>query len=198
MTYVAFCCRCKLIFFSLFHSRRAVTFRRLLAEAQQDMESLTKIWTDSKCEGIVEMVNKIEGLKDDEKEELIKILDSHFDPEKKPIKPVVQRSERRGERRDSNNPNQMNNQGNNQGNNNNNNQNNMRNQRSRRAPRRRSPNKENQGPRNDSHRRKQSTKGFNQGNNNNNNNVMDPKTGAIRKDQHQQVDGNQNVMVSAN
>lgn len=182
-----------------FNSRRAVTFRRLLAEAQQDMESLTKIWTDDKRDGIAELVKKIEALKEEEQIELIDILDSHFDPEKKPIKPVVQR---RSDRRDS----QSN--GNNAGNNNNNNMRNPRN-RGGGAPRRRSLNKENQGPpMNNSRRRKRSTtdKRFNNAtinnnvaiNNNNNNNVMDPKSGAIRKEQPQ-VDANQNsVLVSAN
>ena len=178
------------IFFLFLYSRRAVTFRRLLAEAKQDMESLTKIWTDSKRDGIAEMVKKIEGMKEDETEELIDILDSHFDPEKKAIKPVVQR---RTERRDSNQ-----NNGNNVNHDNNQNQNNMRNQRNnRRGPGRPNVNKENQGPpRNNSRRRKRSTTDKRQYNNNN---VMDSKSGTIRKDQQQQMDANQNsVLVSAN
>lgn len=153
-----------------------------MAEAKQDLDSLTKIWTEGKRDGIAEIVKTIPGMKEDEQEELIEILDCHFDPEKKPVKPIQQRRE-----------NNQNNQNNGQFNN----DNNMRGRRNKRGPRRQSTNKENQGSRNDSRRRKRSSTDKRFNNNNNNNNVMDPKSGAIRKEYP--VDANQNnVLVSTN
>lgn len=173
--------RCNLTKFSSEKSRRAVTFRRLLAESHHTMDSLQQIWTDGKREAIDEELKKIDELKDEDREELTEILDSHYDPEKKPIKPVVNQR-----RRDAGN-------GNPAGNN-----------RRRRGPRGRSLNKENQGPRqmrSGSNRKRSTDKRYNNNNdnnNNNNNNTMDPKSGAIRKEHaQQQVDANQNTIMAA-
>lgn len=154
---------------SRYHRRRAVTFRRLLAEASHDLESLEKTWNEGKQEAVVEEVKKLKDLSDEDRDELAKILDAHFDPEKKPEKPIVARRE-------------------------NNNGGNVRNQR-RRRPRGRSVNKENRGPRSNSNRKRSADKRYNN-NSNNNNNVMS-KTGNMRK--NQQVDSNQNpALIPAN
>lgn len=151
----------------------------MLAEASYDFESLEKMWNDGKQEGVAEKVKELKDLTDEDKEELTTILDSHFDPEKKAEKPIVQRRE---------NP-----KGNGGGN--------MRRGNNRRR-RGRSMNKENQDSRSNSRRARSvgsgSGKDRRRNNNNNNNNMLDSKGGAIRKDQ-QQVDSNQNtVLVAAN
>lgn len=166
-----------LIISSSLYSRRGVTFRRVLAEAKQDITSLEKSWNEGKRDAIAEIVKKLDELKekDEDQEELIEILDSHFDPEKKPKKPEdLRRDSTSGNIRNSG-----------------------RNQRRRRNsnPRGRSLNKENQGQRSNSSRKRSGDKRVN--NNNNNNNVMDPKSGAIRKEQPQHVDSNQNAVLVA-
>lgn len=163
-------------FFSF--SRRAVTFRRLLADAKHDLESLQKLWEEGKRDAMTEQIKKLDELKEEEQIELVDILDHYFDPEKKAVKPIVQRREGnrdggREERRD-------------------NGQRDRQQPRRRRVQRGRSVNKENQGPRPDSRRRKRSENG---GNNKRMNNI-EAKSGAGRKDN--QLDANQNIMVSAN
>jgi hypothetical protein len=174
----------KLFFLSLSLSRRAVTFRRVIAEAKHDMDTLQKLWTEGKRDAIAEEVKKMDNLKEDEHEEVVEILDAHFDPEKKPVKPIVQRRESTS--------------GGN-GNGNNDRDRNMRNnqqQRRRRNPRGRSMNKENTRPRSSNNNQRRRSVTDNRYNNNNNN--MDHPKG-MRKDQQHQVDANQNtVMVSAN
>ena len=146
------------------------------------MEKLQEVWEAGKREAIETEIKKLKELKEEDHDELLELLDSHFDPEKQAVKPVVQRRE--SVSNGDGTPHQ-------------NNRNNMR--RRRRGPRGRSLNKENRGPRGDSRRKRSNDKRYNNNNNNNNNNVMDSqKTGAIRKDHHQQVDANQNNMVSAN
>jgi Exuperantia SAM-like domain len=178
--------------FSFVFSRRAVTFRRLLSEDKHDIESLQKAWDEGKRDAMAEIVKKLKDFKEEDHEELIELLDAHFDPEKKPVKPIVQR-------RESTSGGNGNGNGNGNRNDNRNDNGQMR-QRRRRAPRGRSQNKENNGPRSDSRRKRSSDKrNSNQGNNNNNNNNMEQKSGAIRKEHHQQVDANQNpVMLAAN
>jgi hypothetical protein len=56
---------------------------------------LVELWTNGKREAIAEAVSKIAELKDEEREELVEILDSHYDPEKKSVKPVMKRSNSR-------------------------------------------------------------------------------------------------------
>lgn len=167
-------------------SRSAVTFRRLLAEASHDLESLEKLWAEGKREAIAEELKKIEEIKEkeEEREELTEILDSFFDPEKKPVKPVVNR--RKNSERN----------GNSNGN------------RRRRGPRGRSADKENnQGPRSNSDRRPNSNRnrrrsaGDKRSHNNETaqtGNGKDSTLSAIRKET-QQVDGNQTpVLVASN
>lgn len=133
-------------------SRRAVTFRRILAEAKYDMEKLQTIWDEGKRDALTTEMKKLEDLKEEEHEELVELLDSHFDPEKQAVKPVVQR--RDSVSNGDGTPHQNNR--------------NMR--RRRRGPRGRSLNKENRGPRNNSNRKRSTDKRFN---NNNNNNMKD-------------------------
>lgn len=136
-----------------------MTFRRLLAEAKYDMDSLTKIWNEGKREAIADLVKKIEEVKEDEREELVELLDSHFDPEKKAVKPVVQRRENKSERG-----------------------NNVRNQPPRRrrgAPRGRNYNKENMGSRSNSQPRRRKHSTDKRMDNNNNNNQMEPPLKAV-------------------
>lgn len=156
--------------------------RRILAEAKYDMDKLQALWTEGKREALEAEVKKLDEVKEEDREEMVNLLDSHFDPDKQAVKPVVQR--RDSVTNGDGTPHQ------------NNNGNMRRRRRGPRGPRGRSLNKENRGPRSESRRKRSNDKRLN---NNNNNNVMDhQKTGAIRKDQHQQVDNNQNNMVSAN
>lgn len=58
------------------------------------MDSLTKMWEEGKREAIIENIKKFEALTEEDQLELVDILDSHFDPEKTQVKPVVQRREK--------------------------------------------------------------------------------------------------------
>ena len=78
---------------------KAVTFRRVLAEFSYDFETLEKIWQTNKKDGIKDAIDKIVELKEEERQELIDLLDCHFDPEKQPVKPVVKKQRRRSTRR---------------------------------------------------------------------------------------------------
>lgn len=188
------CNLCLTFSFSLLfhHSRRAVTFRRLLADAKHDMDTLKQLWEEGKRDGIAEHIKKLDELKEEEQVELIEILDSYYDPEKKAVKPVVPRRENtnNGDRHERNDRNDRNDRNGNDRNGN------MR-LRRRRAPRGRSMNKENQGPRSDS-RRKSTDKRYNNTPSHNNNNMMDQK-GAGRKE-HQHMDNQNQVhqQVAAN
>lgn len=164
----------------------------MLAEAKHENDTLEALWTAGKREALETEVKKLETLTEEDHEELTNILDAFFDPDKKPVKPVVQRRESTSD-------------SNNMRNNNRNQQNGNNNRYRRRAPRRsqrdQSQGKENHGPRSNSRRKrssgdKQNLNG-NNNNNNNNNTVMDAKTGAIRKELHQ-VDANQNNLAAAN
>lgn len=83
---------------TLYHRVKAVKFRIILAENGHDLESLKAIWTEKRKEGLAEVIQAIQDLKPDEKNELIELLDCHFDPVKQPVKPVVKRSKRRNRR----------------------------------------------------------------------------------------------------
>lgn len=154
------------------------------------METLQKKWDEGKRDAMIELVKKIETLKDEDQIELADILDAHFDPEKKPIRPIVQRRENANNnqmgRRRRNGGNR-----NSRGNNMNNKENNQDRARSNSRRRRRSStdNKRFGGANNNNN--------SNAKNNNNNNNVMDSKTGAIRKDSQQAVDANGNMLATA-
>lgn len=79
---------------TLYHRVRGVTFRRVLADHGYDFESIKDVWEQKKKEGLVELVNSISELKEDDQNELIDILDCHFDPDKKPILPNIKRNNR--------------------------------------------------------------------------------------------------------
>lgn len=83
---------------TIYHRVKAVTYRRVLAEYGHDFESLRQIWTESKREGLEQVIAKITELKDEERTELIELLDCHYDPDKQQLKPVVKRVRRRTSR----------------------------------------------------------------------------------------------------
>lgn len=156
----------------------------MLAEAKHNNDTLEQLWNEGKIDAITETVNKIEGLKEEERTELIEILDCHYDPEKKSIKPVTKQSTK---------PQQSQQQQQQQ-------------QPRRRMPRNRNMNKENRN-RGGRQRNKStdSNKKFYSNNNNshthNNNNVISStdtmKSGSIRKESYTHVDSNQNIISAS-
>lgn len=70
----------------------------MLAEYGHDFESLRQIWTESKREGLEQVIAKLTELKEDERTELCELLDCHYDPDKQQLKPVVKRVRRRTSR----------------------------------------------------------------------------------------------------
>lgn len=100
---------------TLYHRVKAVTFRRVLAEHGHELTDLHKIWEASKKEGLVTCLESCKELKERDREELIEILDHHFDPEKEAYRPIVRRRSSTGNpragnpRRRSNNKNVNNN-----------------------------------------------------------------------------------------
>lgn len=165
----------------------------MLAEAKHNNDTLEQMWNDGKRDAITETVNKIEGLKEEERTELIEILDCHYDPEKKSIKPVTKQSSKPQQSQQQQQQQQ---------------------QPRRRMPRNRNMNKENRnrGGRqrnksNDSNKKFYSNNNnssqVNNNNNNshtNNNNMMTStdtmKSGGVRKD-FTQVDSNQNIISAS-
>lgn len=129
-----------------YHRRRAVTFRRELADANHDKDSLQEIWNAQKREGFENLVKSLESVKEEDREEFVDILESFFDEEKKPAKPPM-----------SNNNNNAGTNGGQNGNSNNGGRNNNKGQGMgrRRSTRhiQNSNGKENRGQRNDSRRR---------------------------------------------
>ncbi|XP_053675954.1 maternal protein exuperantia-like [Anopheles nili] len=83
---------------TIYHRVKAVTYRRVLAECGHDYESLRQVWLEKKREGMEEIINDIAELKEDERTELIELLDCHYDPDKQAFKPVVKRMKRRPSR----------------------------------------------------------------------------------------------------
>jgi len=74
---------------TLYHRVRAVKFRIVLAENGFDLTTLNDIWTDKLAAGLDTALKGISNLKDEDRTELVELLDSFFDPEKATIKPVV-------------------------------------------------------------------------------------------------------------
>lgn len=135
---------------SRYHRRRAVNFRRALADDKQDKDTLQELYNNQKREGLENLVKSLESVKEEDREEFIGILDSYFGEEKKPAQPPVNPNAGKN-RRDSVSNGPVNNGRNNNNNNNmrrrggrkmNNNNNNV------------GGNKENRGPRNNSRRRR--------------------------------------------
>lgn len=92
-------------------------FRRALADKKHDMKSLQAIWDSEKREGIEKLIKDLESIKEEDREEVISILEHHFDEEKKPLKPVVRRDNNNGQGRSGSNirrnhPQRMNNKDN--------------------------------------------------------------------------------------
>ncbi|XP_053676180.1 maternal protein exuperantia-like [Anopheles nili] len=83
---------------TIYHRVKAVTYRRVLAECGHDYESLRQVWLEKKREGMEEIINDIAELKEDERTELIELLDCHYDPDKQAFKPVVKRMKLRPSR----------------------------------------------------------------------------------------------------
>lgn len=83
---------------TIYHRVKAVTYRRVLAEYGHDFESLRQIWTESKREGLEQVIAKLTELKEEERTELCELLDCHYDPDKQQLKPVVKRVRRRTSR----------------------------------------------------------------------------------------------------
>lgn len=86
---------------TLYHRVRAVKFRIILAEYSYDLQSLNAVWTEKKRDGLVEILEPIEGLKPEDKTELADLFDSYFDPAKTTIKPVVKTNNNRRRNRRS-------------------------------------------------------------------------------------------------
>lgn len=104
---------------TLYHRVKAVTFRRVLAEHGHELTELHKIWEESKKEGLAKCLECCEELKETDREELIEILDHHFDPEKEAYRPIVRRRSSTGNPRSS--PRRKSSSGKNMNNNDNNN-----------------------------------------------------------------------------
>ncbi|XP_055839251.1 maternal protein exuperantia isoform X2 [Episyrphus balteatus] len=83
---------------TLQHRLRAVKYRIILAENGHDLTSLNTIWTEKQKEGLAEVIQAIEDLKQEDKTDLIELFDSFYDPAKTTIKPVI-KSTRRAPRR---------------------------------------------------------------------------------------------------
>ena len=135
-------------------SRRALDFRRALAEQNHDSKTLQAIWDSEKREGIEKLVKDLESIKEEDREELINILEHHYDAEKKPFKPVVRRENNGREGQ---------------------------NIRRRRSQRMNNNNKENRGSRPNSQRRRRSRTNSKRRMSGGSN--MNPKTGNVQKDQ---------------
>ncbi|XP_052894117.1 maternal protein exuperantia-2-like [Anopheles moucheti] len=83
---------------TIYHRVKAVTYRRVLAECGHDYESLRQLWQENKREGLENIIKEIAELKEDERTELVELLDCHYDPDKQAFKPVVKRMKRRPSR----------------------------------------------------------------------------------------------------
>jgi maternal-effect protein exuperantia len=170
----------------------AVTFRRLLAEEKYDLDSLKMKYDEGKRDALIEVVKKLKEIKEEEQIELVEILDSHFDPEKKPLRPIKRRDSQnnnnggmRPRRRRGGMSGPRNSRGSTTMMDKENNRDRARSNSNRR--RRRSVDNKRFGPNNNDN--------MMHNNNNNNNNVMDKKTGTIRKEPHH--DANANNIVTA-
>ncbi|XP_058064977.1 maternal protein exuperantia-like, partial [Anopheles bellator] len=77
---------------TIYHRVKAVTYRRVVAETGHDYESLRQVWQESKREGLESIINSIAELKEEERTELLELLDCHYDPDKQAFKPIVKRN----------------------------------------------------------------------------------------------------------
>lgn len=135
-----------------YHRRRAVGFRRALADIKHDRDTLQELYNTQKREGLENLVKSLESVNEEDREELTEILESFFNEEKKPALPPINPDAVKNRNRRDSGPGSGRNQNNNMRRNNNNNQRrgrnmNMNNQMNNNG-------KENRGPRNDSRRRR--------------------------------------------
>lgn len=79
---------------TLQHRLRAVKYRIILAENGHDLNSLNTIWTEKQKEGLAEVIQAIDDLKQEDKTDLIDLFDSFYDPNKTIIKPVIKNNRR--------------------------------------------------------------------------------------------------------
>ncbi|XP_017051130.1 maternal protein exuperantia [Drosophila ficusphila] len=86
---------------TLYHRVRAVKFRIVLAENGFDLNALSAIWADKRTEGLDMALQSIGTMKNEDKAELLELLDSYFDPNKTTIKPVVKLNNNRRRNRRS-------------------------------------------------------------------------------------------------
>ncbi|XP_055917841.1 maternal protein exuperantia isoform X2 [Eupeodes corollae] len=91
---------------TLQHRLRAVKYRIILAENGHDLNSLNTIWTEKQKEGLAEVIQAIEDLKQEDKTDLIDLFDSFYDPAKTTIKPLVKNNRRTSRRSGRNKENQ--------------------------------------------------------------------------------------------
>lgn len=89
---------------ALRHRVKAVNYRRVLAENGYDLQKLDAVWKEAKRDGIAAIIEKMEEIKEDERKELIELLDHFFDPEKEPVKPKVRYNSVRRRQRSSSRP----------------------------------------------------------------------------------------------
>uniref|UniRef100_A0A182WJF5 Uncharacterized protein n=1 Tax=Anopheles minimus TaxID=112268 RepID=A0A182WJF5_9DIPT len=83
---------------TIYHRVKAVTYRRVLAESGHDYESLRQLWQEKKREGMEKIIEEMAELKEDDRTELVELLDCHYDPDKQAFKPIVKRMKRRPSR----------------------------------------------------------------------------------------------------
>lgn len=79
---------------TLYHRVRAVKFRIILAEHGYDLQTLNAIWTEKNRDGLVDVLQVMEELKEEDKTELADLFDSYYDPAKTTIKPIVKTTNR--------------------------------------------------------------------------------------------------------
>lgn len=84
---------------TLYHRVRAVKFRIILAEHGYDLQSLNAIWTEQKLDGLLQVFQTLEKLKEEDKTELANLFDSYFDPTKMTIRPAVKTNNNNNRRR---------------------------------------------------------------------------------------------------
>ncbi|XP_046751593.1 maternal protein exuperantia [Diprion similis] len=78
--------------------QHASLLRRLLAEANVDYAELQDVWLTEKKEGLQKLIKeKVTGAKEKEEEELLEVLECHFDPEKK-MKPRLDVEKKEGKK----------------------------------------------------------------------------------------------------
>lgn len=76
---------------TLYHRVKAVTFRRILADHGYDLDTLRELWEVKKADGLHEAIAPMEEMKEEDRKELVDLLDHYFDPEKQAVLPLVKK-----------------------------------------------------------------------------------------------------------